>query len=90
MPKIFIHECGGDLGNMTSQIELPEPVDFGLNIGSKFYRMHTDKDGNLCVNLINGVDAKFITDRGYPTICLTQENDTASDYEHLKSNYCED
>ena len=87
MSKIFVHECGGNLGNMTNQIEIIDPVDFALIVGTKSYRMHTDRDGNLLVSLINGVDAKFVISNGYSTICLTQKADTSLSYEYLKENY---
>ena len=83
--KVWIHECGGNLSNMTNQINISEPIDFALVVGDKSYRMQTDRDGNLKVSLINGVDAKFVADGGYPTIKLTQKNkDSSNWYEHLK------
>jgi len=30
MSKLFIHECGGNLGNITDRIEISDPVDFAL------------------------------------------------------------
>ena len=47
MSKLFIHECGGNLGNITDRIEISDPVDFALVVGNKSYRMQTDKRGNL-------------------------------------------
>jgi hypothetical protein len=88
MSKLFIHECGGNLGNMTNQIEISSPVDFALVVEDKSYRMQADRDGNLLVSLINGVDAKFVSSNGYPTICLTKNDVLSSDwYECLKDHY---
>lgn len=86
MSKLFIHECGGNLGNMTNEIVICEPVDFALVINNKSYRMQADRDGNLMVSLINGVDAKFIVDKCYPTIKLVSR-ESAIDYDYLKRNY---
>lgn len=83
--KVWIHECGGNLSNMTNRINISEPIDFALVVGDKSYRMQTDREGNLMVSLINGVDAKFTASNGYPTIKLTQRIKDSSDwYEHLK------
>jgi hypothetical protein len=88
MSKLFIHECGGNLGNMTNRIEISIPVDFALVIGNKSYRMQSDKDGNLLISLINGIDAEFISRQGNPVICLTQQYNTSDNwYESLKEDY---
>ena len=82
--KIWLHECGGNLSNMTNQISISEPIDFALVIGDKSYRMQTDKEGNLMIHLINGVDVNFVAEGGYPTIKLVQSNKDSSDwYNHL-------
>lgn len=86
MMKIWLHECGGDLSNMTNQITISKPIDFALVVGDKSYRMQTDREGNLMVSLINGVEAKFVTDCGYATIKLIQRDKDSSDwYEQLKT-----
>jgi len=83
--KVWIHECGGNLSNMTNQINISEPIDFALVVGDKSYRMQTDRDGNLMISLINGVDARFTADKGYPTINLIQKHNVPDDwYGHLK------
>lgn len=87
MKKIFVHECGGDLSNITTAIKISEPIDFALVVGNKSYRMHTDTEGNLLISLINGVNAKFTVRNGYPTICLTQDFLVPDDwYDNLKNS----
>ena len=56
--------------NKTSEIDVSQPYDFFLNVGEKRYRFSFDKDGNIQILLINGVDAKFVSDSGYPAIKL--------------------
>lgn len=85
MKKVFAYECGGNLGNVTTPININEPVDFALAVGNKSYRMQADKEGNLFISLINGVDVKFTSRNGYPTICLTQSmTDSDGWYDRLK------
>jgi hypothetical protein len=86
MKKVYVHECGGDLSNITSQISISEPIDFALVVGNKSYRMQTDREDNLMISLINGVDVKFTISSGYPTIKLTQSSNVSDDwYDYLKN-----
>ena len=83
--KVWIHECGGNLSNMTNQINISEPIDFALVVGDKSYRMQTDREGNLKVSLINGIEAKFGADSSYPTIKLVQNHKLPDNwYSNLK------
>lgn len=68
--KFYIEAAGGAEGK-TSEIDIPLPYDFILNVGNKRYRFDFDKDGNIQIALINGVDAKITTYMGYPAIKLT-------------------
>ncbi len=68
--KFYIEAAGGAEGK-TSEIEICQPYDFILNVEDKRYRFNFDKDGNIEILLINGVDAKITSRNGYPAIKLT-------------------
>ena len=87
MKMIYVHECGGDLTNITTAINISKPIDFALVVGNKSYRMQTDREGNLLISLINGVDVKFTVSGLYPTIKLTQSNNVSDDWYNYLKNY---
>ena len=66
---IYIHECGGYLSNRSSSIDVLYG-DFALVVGDKSYRFQIDKNGNLILPLINGVDCKITTYSSYPAVKL--------------------
>lgn len=68
--KFFVEAAGGAEGK-TSEIDIPQPYEFVLNVGDKRYRFGFDKDGNIEILLINGVDAKITSRMNYPAIKLT-------------------
>lgn len=67
--KLYIEGAGGAEGK-TSEINIDLPYDFVLNVGEKRYRFSFDKNGNIEILLINGVDAKIKSVSGYPAIKL--------------------
>jgi hypothetical protein len=70
MAKIIIKECGTTDPNKT-EIDITTD-DMGIYVDDKFYRFDIDKNGNLIIALINGVDAKITTTQygGYPAVKL--------------------
>ena len=66
---IGVRAAGGAEGE-TSKIDIPQPYDFILDVGDKQYRFDFDKDGNIEILLINGVDARITSKMGYPAVKL--------------------
>ena len=70
--KFSISAAGGAEGQ-TSEINIPQPYDFILNVGDKRYRFDFDNDGNIEIALINGVDAKITHLGYYPAVKLIHD-----------------
>ena len=72
MKKVYVHECGGNLNNRSTEIEIPN-CDFALVVGDKSYRFEIDRDDNLILPLINGADCKITTYSNYPAVKLINQ-----------------
>ena len=67
--KLSVSGAGGFDGS-TGELEIPMPFDFILHVGDKRYRMDFDKDGNLTILLVNGLDMKVASVSNCPAIKL--------------------
>ena len=70
--KLFIEAAGGAEGK-TSEIDIPAPYDFILNVGDKRYRFDFDEDGSIKIALINGVDVRIDHIGYYPAVKLIHD-----------------
>lgn len=67
MSKLTLVQCGGEHKEVSMNVETN---DFCLEIGDRRFRFDIDKNGDISILLINGVDMKVISERGYAGIKL--------------------
>lgn len=71
MVETYIYECGA-VDNRSSEVQITNR-DFAIAVGDKSYRFQIDRDGNLILPLINGVDCKITAYYGYPAVKLIDQ-----------------
>lgn len=69
MSKVRMVQCGGERKEACINVETN---DFAIEIGDKQFRFGVDASGNITILLINGVDMKIISERGYAGVKLVQ------------------